>query len=80
MTTVMEVVLSKEYVWGPSFFGRVLTGSSPWLLRLANGRFHLTVDNESVAIGGSGRDQMGLSHGSGRQEAGWACPMAAHAA
>ncbi|MFG0547129.1 UvrD-helicase domain-containing protein [Pseudomonas sp. YQ_6] len=55
--------MSKEYVWGPSFFGRVLTGSSPWLLRLANGRFHLIVDNESVVIGWSGRDRLAATRG-----------------
>ncbi len=55
--------MSKEYVWGPSFFGRVLTGSSPWLLRLTNGCFHLTVGNESVAISLSGRDRIVATRG-----------------
>lgn len=53
----------KEYVWGPSLFGRVLTGSARWSLHLANGRFELKVDGESVAIELGDGDRIGAARG-----------------
>ncbi|MDI2461869.1 UvrD-helicase domain-containing protein [Pseudomonas aeruginosa] len=47
---VTEEGLSKEYVWGPSFFGRILSLSAPWSLRLADGFFELDVHGERVVI------------------------------
>ena len=47
---VTEEGLSKEYVWGPSFFGRILSMSPPWSLRLADGFFELDVHGERVVI------------------------------
>ena len=47
---VTEEGLSKEYVWGPSFFGRILSMSAPWSLRLANVFFELDVHDERVVI------------------------------
>ena len=47
---VTEEGLSKEYVWGPSFFGRILSLSVPWSLRLADGFFELNVHGERVVI------------------------------
>lgn len=46
----MEDVLSKEYIWGPSFFGRIMSMSGPWSLRLADGCFELDVHGERFAI------------------------------
>jgi len=47
---VTEEGLSKEYVWGPSFFGRILSMSPPWSMRLADGFFELDVHGERVVI------------------------------
>lgn len=55
--------MSKEYDWGPSYWGRVLTRSSSWLLRLANGRLELIIDGKSVVIGESERNRIAAAEG-----------------
>lgn len=55
--------MTREYVWRPSFFGRLFTGSPPWSLRLINGRFELHVNDERVEIDLERGDRISVHRG-----------------
>ncbi|WP_448654342.1 UvrD-helicase domain-containing protein [Pseudomonas mohnii] len=60
---VTEDVLSKEYIWSPSFFSRILSMSGPWSLRLEDGFFELDVNDERVVIRSDEVARMGATRG-----------------
>lgn len=55
--------MAREYVWRPSFFGRLFTGAPPWSLRLINERFELHVNDERVQIDLDRGDRISVRRG-----------------